>query len=200
MQIVHACVALDFLGVNVCGEVSTTLCNSTEEWEWKGYGLKLRIPEKGILLADTKQCAIHIKASLSGNYQLPEENHLVSPIYWFTCDPPCNFKKPIIIEIEHCATSKNIPKLSFVKSAEGPCPHVFEPVKGNFNTLSSFGILEINHFCGIGVTSNGSDIRKYLSSILYKLERGNPVRIDFYFVVTWNLDIHRTVRCTEQLL
>ena len=184
------------IGVNVCGGTSIILSNSTIEWEWKGYGLKLRVPEKGILSADTEQCAVHIKASLSGHYQFPEENYLASAIFWFYCDPPCNFRKPIIIEIQHCATSDNISKLSFVKSAnlKGSLPHVFEPVKGSFSTNSSFGILEVHHFCGIGITSKGSDIRKYLSSLLYKLEKGNSVRVDFYFVMTWNLDIHHTVR------
>ena len=84
--------------------------------------------------------------------------------------------------------------LSFVKSTKEAHLHVFKPVKGNFSMHSSFGILEVNQFCGIGITMNGSDVRKYLSSLLYKLERGDSVRVDFYLVMTWNLDILHTVR------
>ena len=82
---------------------------------WPGYGLRLHIP-KGCLPAGMEQCTINIKASLAGQYEFPENSHLVSAITWLRCDEVLEFMKPITLEIQHCAKSKNINdlKLSFV--------------------------------------------------------------------------------------
>ena len=84
---------------------------------WPGYGLRINIP-KGCLPAGMEQCTINIKASLAGQYEFPENSHLVSAVFWFHCEDVHKFTRPITVEIQHCAKSENVTnlKLSFVRA------------------------------------------------------------------------------------
>jgi hypothetical protein len=165
-----------------------------QQIEWPGYGLRLNFP-KGCLPASMEQCTINIKASLAGQYEFPENSHLVSAIFWLRCEDVHKFTKPITVEIQHCAKLENITnlKLSFVRTvcSQKQLPYTFKQLAGgNFTSHSSYGVIELNGFSGVGVTQEGSDDKKYYSQLFYL---GQPNRCKIHFVVTWNVEAALTV-------
>ena len=162
---------------------------------WPGYGLRLNIP-KGCLPVGMEQCTINIKASLAGQYEFPENSHPVSAVIWLRCeDVQCKFVKPITVEIQHCAES---PKLNFVRAvcSQKQLPYTFKQLMGgNFTSHSSYGVIELNSFSGVGVTQEGPDERNYLANLLFKEVRGRHtlVILEIFFVIICNTDVHRTV-------
>ena len=186
-------------GVGVCGEMTVVVYSShCQQITWPGYGLRLHIP-KGCLPADMEQCTINIKASLAGQYEFPENSHLVSAVFWLCCEDVHEFAKPITMEIQHCAKLQNDANLlSFVRAvcSRKQLPYTFKQLPGgNFNSHSSYGVIELNSFSGVGVTQEGSEDREYCSRIFYiHSSREVPVNREIHFVVTWNIETHLTVR------
>ena len=186
-------------GVDVCGATSIIVTNSSLEWQWEGYGLKVHVGDD-TLPAGIEQCRININASLTGHYEFPKDNHLVSAIFWFRCEPPCQFDEPITVELQHCACSHNKSKLNFVKAvcSQKERPYTFKRVaRGSFSSHNSFGILQLKSFSGLGVAQEGSEERDYLANFFYKEERIPRTILCFhlYFAVTWNTATHYKVRC-----
>ena len=185
-------------GVEVCGEMTAVVYSSHgQQIPWPGYGLRLNIP-KGCLPAGMEQCIINIKASLAGQYEFPENSHLVSAIFWLRCEDVHKFAKPITVEIQHCAKSENVTNLSlkFVRAvcSQKQLPYAFKQLPGgNFTSHSSYGIIELNSFSGVAVTQEGSKDRKYCSRLFYMplVEKNRKQDIDF--VVSWNTEAHLTV-------
>ena len=67
-------------GMDVCGVTAITITNSSLEWQWEGHGLKIHVGEN-TLPSGIEQCHINVNASLSGQYEFPEDEYLVSPIF-----------------------------------------------------------------------------------------------------------------------
>ena len=183
-------------GIEICGERNVVVYSSrTQQITWEGYGLRLHIHE-GSLPAGVEQCILDIKASIAGQYEFPESSFLVSAIFWLRCETVHKFVKPITVEIQHCARSENV-KLNFVKAfcSQKQLPYTFKQLRGNFTSYSSFGVIELNSFSGIGVVQEGSKERNYLANLLYKEVKIDRTRciIEIYFVVIWNVDAHHTV-------
>ena len=182
-------------GVEVCGEMTVVVHSSHgQQVTWPGYGLRLNIP-KDCLPEGMDQCTINIKASLAGQYEFPENSHLVSAIFWLRCEDMHKFTKPITVEIQHCAKSENVTnlKLNFVRAvcSQKQLPYTFKQLPGgNFTSHSSYGVIELNSFSGVGVTQEGSEDREYCSQLFY-LGQPNPCKI--HFVVSWNVEAHLTV-------
>ena len=184
-------------GVDICGETGITFNNSPLVWQWEGYGLKLRV-HSNTLPPGTEHCQLSINASISGHYQFPSDHYLVSAIFWFRCKPPCKLTRNITVELQHCACSHNTSRLKFVKAVctQKQRPYTFDCVAGgSFSKHSSFGLLELNKFSGIGVVQEESEERDYLATLLYKEERLRRSGLCFhlYFVVTWNTIVHNKV-------
>ena len=165
--------------------------DSPQLFDWERFGLKLHIP-KGSLPVGMEQCTINIKASLSGQYKFPDDSNLVSAIFWFHCEPECCFKRQISIEIQHCAQSANFNNLSFVRASSAQkLPFIFRHLGGYFTDRSSYGVLQLSTFSGLGVAQRGSNDRDYCASLFY---HGNTERRqEVHFVVTWNVAAHLTV-------
>ena len=167
-------------GVEVCGEMTVVVHSSHgQQIIWPGYGLRLNIP-KGCLPAGMEQCTINIKASLAGQYEFPENSHLVSAIFWLRCEDVHKFTKPITVEIQHCAKSENVTNLSFVRAvcSQEQLPYTFKQLPGsNFTSHSSYGVIEQFLWSG----SNTRGVRGQgilLKTVLYafdteKFESGN---------------------------
>ncbi|MCG8625693.1 MAG: hypothetical protein MJE68_27305, partial [Proteobacteria bacterium] len=177
-----------------CGEMTVVVYTSHDQQIlWPGYGLRLNIPE-GCLPAGIEQCPINIKASIAGQYEFPEKSHLVSAIFWLRCEDVRKFTKPITVEIQHCAKSENTTnlKLSFVRAvcSQKQLPYTFKLLGGSFTSHSSYGVIELNGFSGVGVTQAGSEDREYCSRLFYMPLNPNQ-KIDF--VVSWNIEAHITV-------
>ena len=169
-----------------------------QQISWPGYGLRLHIP-KGCLPAGMEQCTINIKASLAGQYEFPENSHLVSAVYWLRCEEVHKFTRPITLEIQHCTKSENVTglKLSFVRAvcSQKQLPYTFKQLSGGiFTSHSSYGVIELNNFSGVGVTQEGSEDREYCSRIFYMhSSQEEPINREIHFVVTWNIEAHLMV-------
>ena len=116
--------------------------------QWKDYGLKLYVSQ------DERRGArnsIAIKASLSGQFKLPNRHHFVSAIYELTTER--EFSSPVTIEIQHCAPSPPVDdSLSFavVKVSQKELPYKFELHRGGtFTSQSSYGSISIHQLQSI---------------------------------------------------
>ena len=166
--------------------------NAQQNFIWEGYGLILHIPE-GCLPEGMEQCIIIIKVSLAGQYEFPENCHLVSAIFWLRCKPKCVFRKQLNLEINHCARSEDVSKLSFVKAlcSQEELPYTFQKVGGKFSLNNSYGAVDLDSFSGLGVVQDGSDKREYCAMLFYLYQE--IVSCTIHFVIVWNVEAHLTV-------
>ena len=173
--------------------VSTKGCS----FEWKGYGLRLNI-SRDCLPDGMEECRINIKLSLSGPFQLPEDSELLSPVFWISA--LCKFKKPVTLEIQHCASRHQeacVSDLTFVstKCSQKVLPYIFKRLDGGrFPADSPYGSLQLSHFSGIGITGRKSSPRSYCAQIYYTI-REEAFDWKVYFLVTLDLDTLKTVCC-----
>ena len=113
---VHALLFTFVITEHLIAETSVLVTNSEQLFSWDECGLSLHIP-KNSLPDDTQLCSIYIKATIMGNYQLPQDIHLVSTVYWIECVPKCQFSQPLTLEIQHCAKPESASRLCFIKAS-----------------------------------------------------------------------------------
>ena len=163
-------------------------------FEWKGYGLRLSIFQDS-LPTGMEECRMNIKASLSGPFKLPEDSDLLSPVFWISA--PCKFKKLVTLEIQHCASrdEASFADLNFIstKRSQKELPYRFKQLDGGkFPADSSYGSIQLSHFCGIGIAGRKGTPRAYCAQIYYTIkEEASDWR--FYFFITKDLDTLKTV-------
>ena len=129
-----------------------------------------------------------------GDYQLPQDTHLVSAVYWIDCVPKCQFSRPLTLEIQHCAKPESASKLCFIKASStdrGEERVNFETVPGNFSHHSSYGFIELDSFSGYGVGEEGAENREYSASSYYTEEHKIH---KIHFTIFWNTKVHNKVR------
>ena len=171
-------------GVEVIGEAEFIILDQGGSFEWKEYGMKLHVPE-GSLPPEIGECRINIKASLSGQFQLPQNSDLLSPVMWIKA--PCKFTKPVTLEIQHCALRDDeavLSSLSFVsaKCSQRDLPYKFRQVDGGvFTTHSSYGSIQLSHFSGFAVTGKGGTPQAYCGHCYCTAEQMDDRR--YYFVI-----------------
>ena len=184
--------ATGFRGVEVCAETIVVVTSYLQNFIWEGFGFKLYIPQ-GCLPAGMEQCTINIMVSLAGQYEFPSKHHLVSAIFWLRCEPRCRFRVPICVEIQHCARSENISKLTFVKAfcSQKSLPYTFRQLGGRFTSNSSYGTIQLDSFSGVAVAQEGSEDKEYIARLFYLSHTISTCEI--HFVVTWNIEAHITV-------
>ena len=180
-------------GFEAFAQTSFTITgSSSQNFEWKGYGLKLHVPE-GALPGKEEGCTIDIKAGLDGQFEFPEQSQLVSCIYWLSC--PQKFLEPVTLEIQHCgliAKSSQSSSLHFAvaKSSQPELPYKFKALdKGTFSPHSSYGSLQVSQFSFFGILFGGSP--RYYGAVYYINTGHNQWDVDF--VMTRDLEVHREV-------
>ena len=111
-----------------------------------------------------------IQASLSGQYQLPDDKELVSGVYWLAF--PRKFSQPVTLELQHCADTEYPDQLSSLSFFTAKCnqktlPYQFQPLLGGkFSTDSCYGSIELNHFSSFGIW--GREKKKcYTANVFY---------------------------------
>lgn len=175
-------------------ETTMLVTNKPQKFVWGRHGLRLNVQE-GTLPSDVEQCTINIKASIAGQYDFPENMHLVSAVYWLRCEPRCKFTQPVSLEIQHCAKQANVSKLSFVKAlcSQQDLPYTFKKQhKGSyFSNNDSYGIIEMESFSGVAITQEGTEDREYIAQLFYLCRTISNYDIDL--VVTWNDEEHLSV-------
>jgi hypothetical protein len=185
--------------VSVCGETTLVISNSvSQHLEWKRFGLRINAHEQS-LPSGVDQCTIKVMISTAGHYDLPENAHLVSAVFWFQCKPLCKFRKPITIEIQHCAKPENTAKLKFVKAFcnQKPLPYSFKHIEGgHFHASSSYGVLDLDSFSGVAISQEGSADKLYRAKAYFLTPHILHPQEDQYgidFVVTWQTEGHMQV-------
>ena len=187
----------DYLrGLNVIGEISVLITSKAQTFHWAGYGLKLHIPQ-GTIPVGLKQCELIIKVGISGQFTLPKNTCLVSAVYWLHSENQCEFSQPIIVELQHCATSSS--RLSFAKCSHYSFPYNFVILEEGDFSQDAYGSIQLRNFSLFAVLKKlpllswilGADDIKYHARIYYFWREENQRKI--HFVITKNLDAHATV-------
>ena len=189
--------------MDVIGETSITITSQAKTINWKGYGLKLHIPQDS-LPPDFEQCKLIIKV-LSGHFKFPENTSLVSAVYWLDSDPGINFSKPLTLEIQHCAS--NTSRLSFVwaECFQKHLPDTFNAAeKGEFFHENAYGRVQLKHFSLWGIVCEwwewllGNQQLLYCAHLYYMNTEINLRHI--HFVITRNLEVNITVSLSQCIL
>ena len=185
----------DLPGVEVVAHTTVMLTNSATTFDWADYGFKLTVPPDS-LPADVDQCQLDIVASTAGQYQFPENFQLlVSGVFWIRPSVSCQFRQPLTIEIEHCATMTSSTELSFVKAhcTQKSLPCRFKEVEGrgffqqtNSYEDSLYGLLEVTQFSSYAVTGKNVE-RRYTARVYY------PERNTVHVAISWDTEIHYQV-------
>ena len=123
------------------GEVEFRVPDQGGSFDWS----EISYPQEQFSTCGMKECKINIKASLLsfGEFQLPEDPDLLSPVFWILA--PCKFTKSLTLEIQHCALREDeraSSNLSFVsaKCSQRDLAYRFRHVDGGvFTTHSSYG-------------------------------------------------------------
>ena len=179
--------------MEVVGETNFVVSAKECSFEWEGYGLRLGVSEDS-LPTDMEECRINIKASLSGPFELPEDSDLLSPVFWISA--LCKFKKPVTLEIQHCASrdEASFSDLNFISSkcSQKTLPYTFKQLDGGkFPTDSSYGSIQLHHFSGFGITGKRRTPWAYCAQIYYTIKEEADWRV--YFIITKDLDTLKTV-------
>ena len=171
-----------------------TVSTQGGHFEWDGYGLKFHIPE-GSLPGGAGKCIVHVKASLSGQFQLPEDTVLLSPVFWISA--PCKFTKPVTLEIQHCALREDESVLSDLNFVSAMCsqrdlPYRFKHLDGGVFTMhSSYGSIQLSHFSAKAITGRKRTLRLYCARLYHTIEQIYDWR--FCLVITQDLAVCNTV-------
>ena len=166
------------------------LTDETRSYEWTDSGFKIYTPH-GALPAGVVPCQVNVKASLSGQFEFPENSELVSPIYWISTSKNLRFSRPLTVHIQHCGTveDRDDSDLSFVvaKCTQPDLPYKFKFLDGGlFTPYSSYGSISVTHFSGLGIISKLRK-RSYCART-YVANRGrNEWRV--YFIILRDLNI-----------
>ena len=109
----------------------------------------------------------------------------------------CTFLQPITLEIQHCAKQQNIQALSFVKARSTKDKSEIKLDKalgccgtnhGVFPSHSSYGFIQLDHFC---VVQEGSEDRQYRANLYYLPQ--SVGKFEIHFTVFWNTEAHHSV-------
>lgn len=174
-------------------------------YKWKRHGVEFCIPEDA-LDPDTPPLTVTIQASLCGKYQFPDNTELVSFIYWITLSENVSLKKPASLKLQHCAFIEHpeqIQSLSFITASHSQktLPYNFKKLQGGiFSINKCMGVIELTHFCGLGVSRDLSNENENANKKFYVVHAYYiPHAVNQYewhtdFVVVMNLEICLEVR------
>ena len=159
---------------------------------WVGHGFKIHIPADAIS-SESGPVTLSIQASLSGDYQLPDDRVLVSGVYWLALQPPVKLAKMVTITVQHCASASDAnSKLSFItaKCAQKTLPYIFKPLpSGEFLTPDT-GCIQVDCFSGFSIIGEENSIF-YALCTHYVRERHNIYKA--HISVTKNLKLNLKV-------
>ena len=193
---VSLCYISGLVCAEVVGEVNLVVTNEALNFQWKDHGFKLHVPENA-LPEGIPEYSVNIKASLSGQFELPEGHELVSAVYWVKTSG--KFTKPITIEVQHCANFSDPNQLCFVSTsrAKKPLPYKFKVIGGGSFTLGNkYGALSTTHFCGTGIAKKverSEHSCQYCAQVYFTVKSLKDYWYYCHFVVTKRLDTCLTV-------
>ena len=182
-------------------ETSVTVTNEEQSFVWKGYGLRLYIPQ-GSLPAGHTHCCIKLKVAVSGQFQFPDDSRPVSAVYWLSSDLDKDFSQPLTLEIQHCASRNAVGELEVVtaNTTSHSLPFQFQHLRGGvFSQFSSYGSIQLRHFSLLTIIWDAfmsfiSPPQTYYCRIYYTEKKS--WRYKAHLVITQNLDCYIQVSCS----
>ena len=121
---------------------------------WDDIGIRINIPPGAI--AEGKDLKLTVQPCLCGQFVLPDDYELASPVY--VIGPRFEFRKEIELSICHFADIHNDEdraNISFVSARlipeDGGSTYKFRLLeKGVFRSGETLGTISLKHFCAIG--------------------------------------------------
>ena len=189
-------------GVEVIDHTSFIYTGRAQSFNWRTFGFKMHLPDHA-LPPGVNECRLHIKASLSGQFQFPEDTECVSGIFWIAS--PFTFKTPVTVEIQHCVTKpeylQHPSSLTFIitKCTQEDLPYQFRILDGGvFSFDSQYGSIQLTEFSGLGVAFqsvmqwfNLKNARSYCARLYYSRIGAHSWEVNF--AITCDLGIHINV-------
>lgn len=185
-----ACIDYSVFSTDVYNQRNFTYTGKEDHLLWEAYGINLHFPSHSSDV--TIEGKVRVLSIDNEKCEFPEESELVSAVYDISSKEL--FPVPVTVQLQHSIPLQDDNKtkrMSFVidDTQQGP-PYVFsELCGGDFKCGSSYGQIQLRHFCKLGVI-----IKRILS-------RPIPFYADIYytqndranFVVTQNLEAHINV-------
>ena len=160
--------------IQVIAENTVEVTNEEQDIDWKGYGLRLHIPNNS-LPEDCSQLQLKMTVSRAMDYKLPTEHgFLVSAVYSFSHSlGERKLCQPATLEMQHFVANSSYSPLCFVQSNEISPPFQFQVLEGGtFDDTEGYGHVQLDHFCSFGVY-----LKWYVSSFIWTLK---PCAVLYY--------------------
>ena len=172
------------------------------DFHWEGHGFKVHIPA-GAIRRERGRVTLCIQASLSGDYQLPDDSVLVSGVYWLSLHPHVErFDKKVTINLQHCASNDDNSILSFItaKCTQETLPYSFKPLPGGaFSDNGS--TIQVDNFSAFSVVKLMQEIINYIiygtkiyAFRVFYIPKQQPNEYEAHITVTENLELCRQVQ------
>ena len=176
-------------GANVIAQTTVEITpDQPLSFHWEGHGFRVYIPAGAV----SRRVTLCIQASLSGDYQLPDDGALVSGVYWLSLHPHVRkFHKKVTLTLQHCASVEgDESSLSFItaKCTQETLPYTLKPLPGGaFSTNDS--TIQVPSFSCFGIFSKGKIF--YNFRVYYIPKQLNECEV--HITLTANLELHRQV-------
>ena len=162
-----------------------------QSFQWLNHGFKIHFPENA-LPPGVDKCRVHVKASLSGQFDFPRDAELVSGLYWISSRHV--FTQPVTVEIQHCALEdpQQQSRLKYIvaRCSQEKLPYQFKTLEGGvFSPSSRYGSIKLTHFSGLGIMQFFFRlVRRYCAQLYYS--SNGVYSWEVYFAITWDLELH----------
>ena len=196
-------------GVDVIDHITFTYTGRAQSFEWLNHGFKIHFPENA-LPPGVDGCRVHVKASLSGQFDFRRDEELVSGLYWLSSRHV--FTQPVTVEIQHCAQEdlQQQSTLTYIvaRCSQEDLPYQFNTLEGGvFSPSSRYGTISLTHFSGLGIASQPrarqSLMQKFSRKVRHTHEKTYCAKLYYrsssvhswqvYFVIMWDLELHISV-------
>ena len=196
-------------GVEVIDHITFAYTGKAQSFEWLNRGFKIHFPENA-LPPGVDKCRVHIKASLSGQFDFSRDVELVSGLYWVSSRHV--FTQPVTVEIQHCAQedAQQQSRLTYIVAScsQEELPYQFKPLEGGvFSPSSRYGTINLTHFSGLAITSQPrprqSLVQKFSRKVRHAHGKSYCSRLyysssginswEVFFVIMWDLELHIAV-------
>ena len=179
-------------GVEECGETVLEIIGDKEQkLSWEGYGFHITVPD-GAVSSDVT-ISLAVKCILSGQFELPDDAHLVSAIYWVSASE--KFLKEVSVHVQHCAIINSEEEVSHYKFIVGKCsqqtlPYSFKILNGVFSPksrLATISVKQFSFFAAIFWGWFGNSKCCYTSHYYLRHHPDRPTSWQFLFMLTPSL-------------
>ena len=162
-------------------------------FHWEHHGIKVHIPA-GAIRRERGRVTLCIQASLSGDYQLPNDDGvLVSGVYWLSLHPHVErFEKQVSVTLQHCVND-DASSISFItaKCTQEVLPYTFKSIPGGLFRFPREGTIQVHHFSSVAASAKSSKLEYAVCS--YYMQKGKHDVFDVYITVTQNHNLQLQV-------